>query len=94
MSVTQEQIEKLSKNLSKIITDNEKLLENINDILEYVELLNEVNTDWITPTISVVEKNNILIKNIEIKNTKTKELLWCSKAKTINNQIAISNIMK
>jgi Asp-tRNA(Asn)/Glu-tRNA(Gln) amidotransferase C subunit len=44
MSLTQEQIEKLSKNLSKISVDNEKTASGINGILKYVELLNEVDT--------------------------------------------------
>jgi hypothetical protein len=39
MSLTQEQIEKLSKNLSKINLDDPKLVGNINEILAYVDLL-------------------------------------------------------
>ena len=95
MSVTQEQIEKLSKNLSKIYTNNTKLWDNINSILEYIELLNEVDTKWVTPTISVVEKFNTLRKD-EKRESKpdTKSLLECSNAKVIGNWIAISNIMK
>jgi len=44
MSLTQEQIEKLSKNLSKIRIDNEKLGQDVNGILKYIDLLNEVDT--------------------------------------------------
>jgi Asp-tRNA(Asn)/Glu-tRNA(Gln) amidotransferase C subunit len=44
MSLTQEQIEKLSKNLSKIRLNDEKLANDINEILQYIDLLNEVDT--------------------------------------------------
>ena len=96
MNLTQEQIEKLSINLSKILNGNRKLWKNINSILKYVELLDEVNTTWIIPTISVVEKNNTLREDNEYFNHKqnSKELLECSKTKIISNWIAISNIMK
>jgi len=94
MSLTQEQIEKLSKNLSKIKLDNEKLGQDINGILKYIDLLNEVDTTWIKPTISVVEKENILRDDIEIRTINPKDLLACSNQKVIANQIAVSNIMK
>ena len=95
MSLTQEQIEKLSKNLSKISVDNEKIAEDINWILNYINLLNEVDTSWIEPTISVVDKENKLREDIlEKKSPGREELLACSNQKVIANQIAITNIMK
>lgn len=94
MSLTQEQIEKLSKNLSKIDMQDPKLSEDINNILSYMDLLNEVDTTWVEPTISVVEIENIL-RDDEIAKDKiaTKDLLACSEQKVVANQIAISNIM-
>lgn len=95
MSLTQEQIEKLSKNLSKITVDNEKIATWINGILDYIELLNEVDTNWVIPTVSVIESNNILREDIEKeKQANRDDLLACSNQKVIANQIAISNIMK
>jgi len=95
MSLTQEQIEKLSKNLSKIKLEDEKLANDINEILKYIDLLNEVDTSWVAPTVSVVEKENTLRDDIETeKETEVKDLLNCSKQKVVANQIAISNIMK
>ena len=95
MSLTQEQIEKLSKNLSKINVDNKKIAWDINWILDYIELLNEVDTTWIKPTVSVIETENILREDIEIKKNITREeLLTCSNQKVIANQIAITSIMK
>ncbi|NVP17584.1 Asp-tRNA(Asn)/Glu-tRNA(Gln) amidotransferase subunit GatC [Candidatus Gracilibacteria bacterium] len=94
MSLTQEQIEKLSKNLSKIRIDNEKLAQDVNGILHYVDLLNEVDTTGVKPTTSVVESENILREDLEKRELEPKDLLACSKQKVIANQIAISNIMK
>ena len=95
MSLTQEQIEKLSKNLSKIKIEDEKLWEDINEILNYIDLLNEVDTTWVKPTVSVVEKESELREDTqEEKETQVNELLNCSPQKVISNQIAISNIMK
>jgi aspartyl-tRNA(Asn)/glutamyl-tRNA(Gln) amidotransferase subunit C len=95
MSLTQEQIEKLSKNLSKISVDNEKIAWDVNWILDYIELLNEVDTTWVEPTISVVENRDNLREDKEEKKEITREeLLACSNQKVIANQIAITNIMK
>ncbi len=94
MSLTQEQIEKLSKNLSKIRIDNEKLAQDVNWILHYVDLLNEVDTTGVKCTTSVIESESILREDIEKREVEPKDLLACSKQKVIANQIAISNIMK
>lgn len=94
MSVTQEQIEKLSKKLSKIALDDPKLWSDINEILQYMELLNEVDTSDVEPTINVVQRENNLRKDEVITNNDSKSLLNCSKQKVVADQIAISNIMK
>ena len=95
MSLTQEQIEKLSKNLSKISVDNEKIAWDVNWILKYIELLNEVDTTWVKATVSVIEKNATLREDDKKeKYNSREELLACSNQKVIANQIAISNIMK
>ena len=95
MSLTQEQIEKLSKNLSKINVDNEKIAWDINGILDYIELLNEVDTNWVKPTVSVIESESILREDTQKEKDVTREeLLACSNQKVIANQIAITNIMK
>jgi len=97
MSLTQEQIKKISENLSKIHLDNTQNLEwDLNNILKYFDLLNEVDTTNVKPTYSVISKDeNNLRKDILEENKKPipKELLNCSNQKIIANQIAISNIM-
>jgi Asp-tRNA(Asn)/Glu-tRNA(Gln) amidotransferase C subunit len=101
MSLTQEQIKKLAKNLCKLWDASEKLWWNINGILEYIDLLSEIDTTWVIPTISVIEKDldfelgyNILRKDIiKEKEISREELLKCSNWKIIQKQIAIQNIM-
>ncbi len=95
MSLTQEQIEKLSKNLSKINVNTEKIGTGVNWILDYIDLLNEIDTTWIIPTISVIESENILREDIITERIVTREqLLACSNQKIIAKQVTITNIMK
>ena len=95
MSLTQEQIEKLSKNLSKIDLAEPKLVDDLNNILKYVDLLNEVDTTWVKATVSVVESENTLRDDFEAKKDVTPaEFLACSNQKVVANQIAVANIMK
>jgi aspartyl/glutamyl-tRNA(Asn/Gln) amidotransferase C subunit len=72
------------------------LANNINDILKYMDLLNEVNTSWVKPTTSVVEseKSNTLREDVEKRTIIPINLLKCSGQKIIWEQIAVANIMK
>lgn len=97
MSLTQEQIEKLSKNLSKISLNDKKLVWDINNIIDYIDQLNEVDTSGVIPTVNVVEselKDNAFREDKEKRLGLPKDLLDCSNQKVIADQIAISNIMK
>lgn len=96
MSITQEQIRKIAKNLAKLnTTHEEKILKDTNSILGYIDLLNEVDTTWVEPTVSVISKeDNILRQDVITPKNPREELLACSKQKIIANQIAVDNIMK
>ena len=96
MSLTQEQIEKLWKNLSKLSAQNdEKLVSDINWIIWYIDILNEVDTTWVKPTVSVINGKNTLKKDVISKKKATpNDLLECSNQKVIWNQITLSNIMQ
>jgi len=96
MSLTQEQIEKISKNLSKLYPKNkEKLIIDINSIVWYINMLDDIDTTWVKPTVSVIYNENILREDIEQeKITNPRDLLGCSKGKIIWNQIALNDIMK
>jgi aspartyl-tRNA(Asn)/glutamyl-tRNA(Gln) amidotransferase subunit C len=95
MTVTQEKIKSISYKLGKLRPRNEeKLISNVSSILEYVDLLNEVDTTGVIPTVSVISSENLLKEDIEKRNIQPKDLLACSPQKVIANQIAISDIMK
>lgn len=95
MSLTQEKIKQIAENLSKIPFTNPKIEQDLNNILQYFDLLNEVDTENIEPTYSVILKENTLRKDIEVeKKVSRKELLDCSNQQVIADQIAIANIMK
>jgi len=98
MSLTQEQIKKISEKLSKIHLNDEQLEKiswDLNNILKYFELLDEVDTENVKPTYSVISKENILREDeLQKKEISREELLSCSKQDIIADQIAINNIMK
>lgn len=94
MILTQEQIEKLSIKLSKIRPNSGKLEGSINSILEYMNMLNEIDTKNIEPTTSVIKKENTLRKDTQKRNISPNTLLACSNQKVIWGQIAVVDIMK
>ncbi len=96
MSITQEEIQKIAKNLAKLEPKNEqKLVGSINSILQYVDLLNEIDTTGVEPTVSVISKKENSLKNDEEKREiLPSDLLKTSPQKVIANQIAVSDIMK
>jgi len=95
MSISQDELQKIAEKLSKIPGDNKELLGNITDILQYMDLLEEVDTAGIIPTVSVVENNASLREDIlsDITKVENWELLNCSEQQVISNQIVLPNIM-
>lgn len=96
MSIGQEELQKIAEKLSKIPGDNSKLLGNISDILHYMDLLQEVDTTGVEPTVSVVQGNAYLREDNLEKPTwaNPQELLDCSQQKVVANQVVLPNIMK
>lgn len=95
MSVTQEEIQKIAESLVKLSPKNlGNLTVSSNAILDYFEMLNEVDTQGVKATVNVVEKKNTLRTDKEAeKNIAPKDLLACSQQKVVWGQIAIANIM-
>lgn len=94
MSLTQEQIEKLSRHLSKLHIHNPNIQENMNNILASMELLWEIDTTGVQWTVSVASKKNIFREDTEDTNRISREdLLKCSNQKIIQHQIAVASIM-
>lgn len=95
MSVSQEQIQKIAEKLSKIPGDNKKLVGNIQDIIWYMDLLEEVDTTWVPATVSVIDNKKPLRPDTEVgKTLQPQDLLNCSDQKVVENQIILPNIMK
>lgn len=96
MSITQEQIKKITKNLAKLPPNEWKIEHDLNSILWYIDILNELDTTWVKPTVSVTKTRKFSKYNDKnvIQNIAPTELLKCSKNKIIAWQIAIWNIMK
>ena len=94
MSVTQDQIKKIARNLCKLPSEEVKLIHDVNEILKYVDMLNEVDTTGVEPTVSVVKKENVLRQDSVTQHLSTPdELLKCSPQKVISRQITLGNIM-
>lgn len=95
MSGTQEQIKKIAEKLSKVPLENSKLWSDLEWILKYMDMLDEVDTAWVEPTVSVVEVGTPLREDIvSKKTTQPRDLLACSNQKVVSNQIILPNIMK
>ncbi len=95
MSITQEQVKNIAKKLAKLKSKNEeKLMQNMNSILNYIDLLEEVDTTGVIPTVSVIQTNNSLRKDLQSQKISPTQLLHTSRQKIIANQIALSDIMK
>lgn len=93
MSITQDQMENIIKNLSKLPDIDPKMFEDTAKIIAHMEVLQEVDTNWIKPTISVSDFPAVLRKDIEKRDVEAKETLECTNNKIIANQIAVPSIM-
>lgn len=95
MSISQDELKKIAEKLSKIPWDNPALLWNITDILGYMVLLSEVDTNWVIPTVSAVEHNAWLREDYVSNLTETTwtNLLGTTNQKIVANQIVLPNIM-
>ena len=95
MSLTQEQIKKLSINLSKLEEPKNDFVASSNDILGYMEMLNNVDTTDVASTISVSNIDNTLRADVETEKTLTKkDILSHTNQKVVADHIAVSNIMQ
>ena len=93
MSITQGQMENIIKNLSKLPNVDPKMFEDTAKIIEHMELLKEVDTTWVKPTVSVSDFSATLRKDVEKRWVESKDVLNCTNNKIIANQIAVPSIM-
>lgn len=95
MTASQTQIQNCAVRLSKIPLQG-NMQEDINNILGYVDTLQEVDTDGVEPTYSVIDTPAYLHEDIRSNATAATpdELLDCSPQKVAWHQIVIPNIMQ
>ena len=74
MSVTIEKVENIARlaKLSFSEDEKEKFVEQFNQILDYMEKLNELDTSGVEPTYNVLALNNVMRPD-EVKNWLTQE---------------------
>ena len=95
MNGKQEQIKKIAEKLSKVPWSNEKIVKDLEWILKYVDMLEEVDTTWVKPTVSVVQVWTPLREDVvQDKVVSPADLLACSPQKVVSDQIVLPNIMK
>lgn len=96
MPITQEQIQQIATNLSKIQLQNpQHTMTRVSELLEYVKILQEVDTTDTVPTINVIPKDNQQLKtDTQASSSLNKDLLHCSPQNIVAQQIAIPSIMK
>lgn len=93
MSITQDQMENIIKNLSKLPDVDPKMFDDTAKIIGHMKILQEVDTTWVQPTISISNFSAVLRKDIEKRDIEAKETLECTNHKIIANQIAVPSIM-
>ena len=95
MGVTIEEVEKIAK-LAKLKfkeDEIEKFTKQMNDILEYMEQLNEINTDDIEPLYHVIEVGNVLRKD-DVKQSSPKEEILKNAPVKSNDFILVPKIIQ
>lgn len=100
MKISHEEVKKVATLARIALTDAQidVLAPQLSGILDYVEQLNEVNTDNVKPTAQVTGLVNVVRKD-EVKNSngpdalaKPDELLECSPLPIENHQIKVKNV--
>ncbi len=96
MTNAQHELQKKAVKLTKIPSNDPKIISDIENTLAYIDMLQEVNTDGVIPTISVAPWSAILREDTEeiARNPQPKELLNCSEQHTVWGNIVLPNIMK
>ncbi|MEA3304811.1 MAG: Asp-tRNA(Asn)/Glu-tRNA(Gln) amidotransferase subunit GatC [Patescibacteria group bacterium] len=88
-------IEKLEK-LTMICTnveEKEQLVKNLNDILSYADMLNEVDTSAVNITPNINGESNKLREDTVKKDYDKNQMLVCSPLEVENNSIKVPKIL-
>lgn len=95
MALTKDQVRHIAK-LSRLGLSEkelEKFSLQLTDILQYVEILNEVNTEEVEPTSQVTGLANISRPDTVAVRVSREELLACTELPVEQNQIRVRSII-
>lgn len=91
-----EQIKHIAE-LSRLAVNDEEAKgyeEQLNHILDYMDILNEVDTDNVEMTLQVTGLKNVMREDKVISIESAQNLLEVSELPKINNQIAVKAVIK
>ncbi len=95
--LTEEQVRHVAKLARLKLSDEEvkKFSGQLSGVLEYVDILKEVDTDGVEITSQVTGLKNVLRKDEVVKSEATREeLLACSELEIDNNQVKVMHAIK
>jgi len=95
--LTEEQVRHVAKLARLKLTDDEvkKFAGQLSGVLEYVDILKEVDTDGVEITSQVTGLKNVMRKDEVVKCEATREeLLACSELEVDSNQVKVMNAIK
>lgn len=95
MALTKDQVRHIAKlaRLGLSEKEFEKFSLQLTDILQYVEILNEVDTEGVEPTSQVTGLQNILRPDTVTAWVSREELLACTELPVEQNQIRVRSII-
>lgn len=95
MALTKDQVRHIAKlaRLGLSEKELEKFSLQLTDILQYVEILNEVNTEGVEPTSQVTGLQNISRSDTVTAWVSREELLACTELPVEQNQIRVRSII-
>lgn len=95
MALSREEVQKIADLARLGLTDAEldKFAGQLTDILQYVDILNEVDTNGVEPTYQVTGLTNVTQDDeVAEKESTTLELLECSPLDKKAQQIVVKNV--
>lgn len=95
--LTEEQVRYIAKLARLNLTDEEvkKFSGQLSGVLEYVDILKEVNTDGVELTSQVTGLENVMRKDeVVASEASREELLACSELGVENNQVKVMHAIK
>lgn len=95
--LSEDQVRHVAKLARIKLTDAEvnKFCKQLSGVLDYMKILNEVDTENVPLTSQVTELNNVMEKDVILPGqADCKELLKCSELPVDSNQIRVMRVVK